>query len=150
MSEKPGTIVAENIHLLSIETVQQKIDVGNFKQAKQHQIDMGTRFAYNLDDNRCKIELYLRLDGQTDDAPVSFHINFHFKVIDMDHFYRINEEKKAPLFQSHFISTLIGISLSTARGMIYEKLNNAGLKNIILPVVAPQNLLTKSTKHKES
>jgi hypothetical protein len=150
MSEKLGNIVAENIHILHIETVKQKIDVGNFKKAKHHQIAMGTRFAFNLEDSRCKIELYLRIDGHNDDAPVSFHINFHFRVVDMDHFYAINVDKKAPVFQSHFISTLIGISLSTARGMIYEKLNNSGLKNIILPVVAPQNLLTKSAKQQKS
>ncbi len=150
MDKKPGTIVAENIHLLNIETVQQKIDVGSFKEDKRHQVDMGTRFAYNLKDERCKIELYLRIDGKNDEAPVSFNINFHFQVAGLDHFYQIHEEKRTPVFQTHFISTLIGISLSTARGMVFEKLNNAGLKNIIVPVVSPQNLLTKSSKDKEA
>lgn len=150
MDKKPGTIVAENIHLLNIETVQQKIDAGSFNEGKRHQIDIGTRFAFNLKDERCKIELYLRIDGQNEGAPVSFQFNFHFQVVDMDNFYHIREEKNTPVFQTHFISTLIGISLSTARGIVFEKLHNAGLKNIILPVVSPQNLLNKPPKEKEA
>jgi hypothetical protein len=146
MNKKPGTIIAENIQLLHIETVKQIIDASPLKNGKKHLLDMGTRLAYNLKDERCKIELFIRMGADLAKAPVFFHINFHYKVKGLDLFYEMNKDKNSPIFQGHFISTLAGISLSTARGMIYEKLNNAGLKNIILPVVSPQKLLQTTTK----
>ena len=47
------------------------------------------------------------------------------------------------------IATLLGISLSTARGIIYEKLESNGIPNVIIPVVSPQLMMTKGIYRKK-
>ena len=39
------------------------------------------------------------------------------------------------------VATLLGISLSTSRGVIFERLGKEGIADIILPVVSPQKML---------
>ena len=48
-----------------------------------------------------------------------------------------------PVFNGLFISTLTGISFSTARGIIFERLSKTNMRNVILPVVSPSKLLFK-------
>jgi prolyl-tRNA synthetase len=48
-----------------------------------------------------------------------------------------------------YIATLIGLCFSTARGIIFEKLNNSGIPNILLPVVSPQEMLQKASNQSQ-
>jgi len=61
----------------------------------------------------------------------------------MENFYQLKEGDK-PTFSDPMLITLLGIGLSTARGILFEKLENNGIKNIIIPVFSPQKLLVKS------
>ncbi len=46
-----------------------------------------------------------------------------------------------PIFNGLFISTLLGISLSISRGIIFEQFGRKGISNVLLPVVSPQKIL---------
>lgn len=146
MEKKSAPIIVQDIHLLRVEVVQQKLDVIAFKKQKQHQLHVGHKLLQNLNDERIKLEFVFSFDNRKKESLLFFQIDFHFHIDKLSNFYELMDENK-PIFSGHFVATLIGICFSTSRGIILEKLNNAGIPNIILPVVSPQEMLT-NTKQK--
>lgn len=142
---KAAPIIVQDIHLLRVEVVQQKLDVTAFKKYRQYQLTVGHKLAHNLTDERLKLEIVFSFENNKKENLLFFQIDFHFQVDHLSNFYELNTENN-PVFSGHFIATLLGISFSTARGIILEKLNNAGIPNIILPVVSPQEMIMKSSK----
>lgn len=140
--EKAPQIIAEEIHLLKIEVVQNKLDVSGFKKAQKPALGLGYKFMHNLKDERVKLELIFSFKDSKEQEILFVQIDFHFHIEKMDNFYQLKEENK-PIFLAAMIATLLGICLSTARGIIFEKLESNGIKNIIIPVISPQKLLTQ-------
>ena len=54
--------------------------------------------------------------------------------------YELGEDDK-PIFSKQFVATLAGISYSTLRGIIFEKLLNSSWGSVTLPVINPNNIL---------
>lgn len=148
MDRKTSPVVVKDIHLLRVEVVQQKLDVIAFKKKKQHQLHVGHKFAHNLNDERVKLAFVFSFENNRKENFLLFQIDFHFHIEHLSNFYELNAENN-PVFSSHLIATLVGISYSTARGIILEKLNNAGIPNIILPVVSPQEMIMKTNPAKK-
>lgn len=144
MEQKQAPIIPEHIHLLAIEVAEQKIDAQAFKKHKEHRLNVGHKVLHNLKDERIKLELVFSFEDAAKTQLLFFQIDFHFNVEQLSDFYQLKEENH-PVFYAPLIATLLGISLSTARGIIFEKLQNAGLKNVILPVVSPQKMLANSS-----
>jgi len=140
MSKKQVSIIAEKIHLIKLDVVQQKIDNVSFKKTKEHQLKIGHKFMYNIDDERTKIELYFSFEDNKGKQLLLFQIDSHYQIGDLNNYYEIGKNKE-PVFEMLFIATLLGISLSTSRGIIFEKLQNSGIENVIIPVVDPQKIL---------
>jgi len=142
MNKTQTPIIAEKIHLIKLDVVQQKIDDLAFKKENEHQLKIGHKFMYNLDDELVKIELNFSFDDKEDNQLLFFQIDFHYKVDDLNDYYNLNETKE-PVFYSLLIVTLLGISLSTARGVMFSRLQNIGVDNVIIPVIDPQKILTQ-------
>lgn len=142
---KVAPIVVNDIHLLHVEVTQQKLDVKAFKEEKQHQLNVGHKLAHNLEDERLKLEFVFSFNNNARENLLFFKIDFHFHIAHLNNFYTLKEQNH-PVFSGHFVATLIGICFSTARGIILEKLNNAGIKNILLPIVSPQEMLSQTKK----
>lgn len=145
MEPKQAPIIPEQIHLLAIEVVQQKIDAQSFKQQKERRLNVGHKLLHNLKDERVKMELAFSFEDENNDKLLFFQIDFHFQVEHLNNFYQLNEENH-PAFYAPLIATLLGISISTSRGIIFEKLQNAGISNVIIPVVSPLKMLPKPSK----
>jgi hypothetical protein len=148
MENKLAPIVVRDIHLLKVEVPQQKLDVIAFKKEKEHKLNVGHKLSHNLKDERIKLEFVFSFNNESESPLLFFQIDFHFHIAHLDHFYELKEENP-PVFSGHFVATLIGICFSTARGIILEKLNNAGIKNILLPIVSPQEMLTHTKPKKK-
>ena len=145
MEKKLVPIVVKDIHLLQVEVTEQKLDVKAFKAKKQHQLNVGHKLAHNLKDERVKLEFVFSFNNDQGESLLFFKIDFHFHISQLANFYELKDENH-PVFSGHFVATLIGICYSTARGIILEKLNNAGIKNILLPIVSPQEMLSQNKK----
>ncbi len=143
MEQKLAPIVVKDIHLLRVEVVQQKLDVMAYKKQKQHRLNVGHKLSHILNDERVKLEFVFSFDNRQKESLLFFQIDFHFHIDHLSNFYELNADN-IPVFSGHFIATLIAICYSTARGIILEKLNNAGIPNVILPVVSPQDMLSKT------
>lgn len=140
MEKQANPIVVQDIHMLRVEVVQQKLDVIAFKKQKQHQLNVGHKMAHNLKDERIKLELVFSFENAQKEPLLFFQIDFHFQIQHLSSFYELKNELH-PVFSGLFVATLLGIAFSTARGIVLEKLNNAGIPNIILPVVSPQEMM---------
>lgn len=143
MEVKQNPIIVEDLHLLHVDVGQQKIDVVAFKKEQEPQLNVGHKLAHNLQDERLKLELVFSFQNLREEPLLFFQIDFHFHVEHLANFYELKEEKH-PVFNGLLLATLLGIAFSTARGIILEKLSNAGIPNVILPIVSPQELLTKA------
>ena len=143
MEQKQAPIIPEHIHLLSMDVAQQKIDAQAFKKEKQHQLSVRHTVLHNLKDERIKLELVFSFVNANKKQLLFFQIDFHFKVDQLTNFYQLKEEY-IPVFYISLIATLLGVSVSTARGVIFVKLQNAGISNVIIPIVSPQKILAKT------
>jgi hypothetical protein len=142
MDKKP-IIIAEEIHLFKVDLVKTNINAEAFNKTKSHSLGVAHKMMHNLKDERVKLELAFSFTDEDKAELLHFQFDFHFRIEKLDQFYTISEEQK-PIFSGMLIATLLGICLSTARGIIFEKCNSNGIPNVLIPVVSPQKILKKS------
>lgn len=132
-------IIPEKIKLFHIEVVNTYVNDDTIKDNLNLEFSVAHNTKHNLKDERVKIELFINLLSK-EEIGVKFHVDFHFLVKDLKDQYALNENN-TPMFSGQFIATLLGISFSTARGIIYERLLNSNLSGLILPIVSPHKIL---------
>lgn len=140
--EKTPKIVPEEIHLLKIDVVKSEVNSIGFKQAKEPKVDIAHKLLHNLQDEMLKIELVFSFKNKQEEQLMLLQTDYHFQIERMNQFYKLEDEK--PVFSTLLIATILGIAISTSRGILFEKLESSGIKNIIIPVISPQKILTKS------
>lgn len=132
-------IIPEKIKLLHIDLIETFINDIDVNDVVNFDFKIAHNTRHNLNDERVKIELYINLLSENE-TRIRFHIDFHYSIDDLKDHYELNEND-IPIFDGQFISTLIGISFSTARGIIFQQLKETKLNGIILPVVSPVKIL---------
>lgn len=141
MESKP-IIIPEELHLLQIEEQKSYIDDKFLEDETNKQLSIGHSIMHNLEDERIKLSLTFSFQNENKKEILNFGFDYHFHIERLFQFYKYNEHQK-PIFDGLLIATLLGICLSTSRGLIYEKCKTRGLKNIIIPIVSPQKMLSK-------
>jgi uncharacterized protein (DUF2344 family) len=142
-------IVPSKIHLNNIRWEKENTFLVSEKLEKKptYDINIAHNMMHNLEKEVVKIKLFLDvsavIDGKTINQGGSYEVDFFFKIEDLKDHYQINNEK--PLFSGVFVCTLLGISYSTLRGMVFTLWKDTFLSSIILPVIAVPDLL-KSKK----
>jgi len=144
---KEVKINPENIHLFHINIVESSIKDVSQKGDNNFNINVAQTTMHNLKGERVKIGLFIDLihDDVSSDAKAHFVFDFHFKIDELSNYYELNEDE-SPIFTGLLIATLLGVSFSTARGIIFERLSNTNMQGIILPVVSPQKMLALQRK----
>ena len=138
-------IVPSKIHLTNIKTVKENTVLYNGKlDAKPiYDIQVSHSMMHNLDKELVKIRLYLdvsaEINGKTINQGGNYEIDFFFKIEDLKDHYQINNEK--PLFGGVFVCTLLAISYSTLRGMMFNLWKDTYLNSLILPIINVPDLL---------
>ena len=116
---------------------------GKLDSKPSFDIKIAHNMMHNLDKELVKIRLFLDVssvvDNQTINQGGNYEIDFFFKVEDLKDHYQINNEK--PLFSGLFVITLLAISYSTLRGMMFALWKDTYLKSVILPVINVPDLL---------
>ena len=137
MSE--NLIIPEKIKLFHIDVANNYINDDTINDNIKLDFSVAHNTKHNLKDDRVKIELFVNLLSN-EDIGVKFHIDFHYAVEDLKDQYSLNEDN-TPIFSGQFIATLLGISFSTARGLIFQQLQDTKFKGMILPIVSPVKML---------
>lgn len=139
MDNKP-TIQADKIHLFHMDIREFNINTQAFKIAKEHNLNIGHRLMHNLEDKRLKLDMSCSFRNHSEEQLLQLDIDYHFHIENLEDFYTTNEDG-LPKFSVAIIATILGIALSTTRGVLFEKLANQGINNIIIPVVSPMKML---------
>lgn len=138
-------IIPSKIHLSNIKTQKEKTIIfdGKLDVRPAYNIKVAHNMMHNLEKELVKIRLFLDVAAVLDDKPINqgghYEIDFFFKIEDLKDHYQINNEK--PLFSGLFVSTLLAISYSTLRGMMFTLWKDTYLKSFILPVINVPDLM---------
>lgn len=138
-------IVPSKIHLTNIKTVKENTVLfnGKLNSKPTYDIQVSHNVMHNLDKELVKIRLYLDVSADIEGKKINqggnYEIDFFFKIEDLKDHYQINNEK--PLFGGVFISTLLAISYSTLRGMMFSLWRDTHLNSLILPIINVPDLL---------
>lgn len=137
---KTNPIIPEKIKLNHIEVVSTYINDDTINKNINFEFNVAHNTKHNLGDERIKIELFINLLSSKE-IGVKFHIDFFFQIEDLKSHYKLDKDSNKPTFSGQFIATLLGISFSTARGIIYQQLQETNFNKLILPVVSPSKIL---------
>lgn len=138
-------IVPSKIHLTNIKWEKENTFLCKDKLEKKPQYDVivSHNMMHNLEKEVVKIKLFLDVNALNDEIPIeqggSYEVDFFYKIDDLNDHYQISNDK--PLFSGVFVSTLLGISYSTLRGMLFIIWKDTYLSNVIIPVIAIPELL---------
>ena len=142
-------IVPEEIHLFHIDVIESSIKETGNKKEEEFELRIAHTIMHNLKDERVKIGLYIDLNkddsNDSDSNQAHFTIDFHYHIENLSNFYKFND-KNQPIFSSLLITTVLGLSFSTARGIIYERLSNSNFRGVILPVLDAKKILSEKRK----
>lgn len=138
-------IIPSKIHLTNIKTIKEDTFLLDEKLNVKptYDIKVAHSMMHNLDKELVKIRLFLDITAVIDTKSINqggnYEVDFFFKIEDLNNHYQINNEK--PLFSGIFVTTLLAISFSTLRGMMFSQWKDTYLQSVILPVINAADLL---------
>lgn len=141
----PNQIIPHKIHLNQIKWVKENTVILKEKLAKNPSYDlvMAHNMMHNLEKEIVKIRLFVDVNGVVEQKAINqggnYEVDFIFKIDDLKDQYQMIENK--PIFNGLFVATLLGISFSTMRGMLFTLWRDTVLEGVIIPVIAVPELL---------
>lgn len=131
-------VQANKIHLRRIIPVKEYLDNQFYLQDKEFEMGIAQSTKHNLEKKSFKLSIAVTF--HCDAVLIADYVyDFVFEVENFEEF-QIKQEDKW-VFPSQLIGTLIGISYSTIRGILYGKFSDSKLNGFILPVVDPNEIL---------
>lgn len=138
-------IIPSKIHLTNIKIIKEDTFLLDEKLnvIPTYDIKVAHSMMHNLDKELVKIRLFLDVTAVINTKSIeqggNYEIDFFFKIEDLNNHYQINNEK--PLFSGLFVTTLLAISFSTLRGIMFSQWKDTYLQSVILPVINAADLL---------
>ena len=131
-------VIAEKILLEKIKPIKEHLDLDFDLKDKEFQMNIAQSIKHNLDSKSFKISLLVSFSC-TGHVFAEYLYDFYFKVENMLDFVSELDGKTA--FTGQLLGTLIGLSYSALRGILYSRLAETNLNGVILPIVNPNELL---------
>jgi hypothetical protein len=140
-------IEADKIHILSINTIEGKIDCGEHSDVQKV---AGHQFSYKLNnavlskENIVGFKLVVdivAIDRKKKELAIngSYTHEMLFRIDNLEDF--IEKTDEGELLDAALGSTLVSIIYSTVRGLIYSRTQSTSLGVVTLPVIAPLKLM---------
>jgi len=130
------------IHLTNIVKLNENVfpDCQNYK-AEELGMDISHQMMHNLEQKKVKLNMQIAFICNHPPAEklAIFAYDFFYNVDDLELHYQMSNGK--PLFDGVFVSTLLGMTYSTIRGILFQQSTEPPLNNIILPVINVPDLL---------
>lgn len=144
-----STIKPELIHLRALKVYKTLVDasddyIDNPVEVENISVQYAQNSAFNFEEKAIRIRLeILMLAVDSEDKEIGLNaeygIEFHFVVENLDEFIEVEGDTKT--INGMLGGTLMGISYSTARGMVFERTQGTHFKGVILPVIDPKELV---------
>ncbi|WP_026714428.1 hypothetical protein [Flavobacterium daejeonense] len=145
MENNPNQIIPEKIHLTNIKWIKENTVVLDDKlpQNPIYNFTIAHNVMHNLEKQLVKIRLFVDMDGRINEKSINqggdYEIDFFFQIEDLKNHYQLIEDKA--VFNGVFVGTLLGISFSTLRGILFAKWKDTVLESVLLPVISIPSLL---------
>lgn len=151
-NEPTPVIQTDKIHLTNIVLLKCAVNstdvyIKHPNQPDKIVMNLGNKPTFDLDHNKCQFGLHITLEGQDASGAAlgldaEFFIDFGFIIENLPDFFIPYKDG----FKVHALlgATLLGISFSTARGIVMERTKGTPLAGFILPVINPSELLFNS------
>jgi len=121
---------------------------------KKFKSDINFDFTIYKEDNviemffHVRYALNLKREGGKEEEKIQIlhsDIELDFLIKDLEDNFQQKEEKE----QKELLALLLGITISTARGIIYSHTKGHLINKLILPIINPSKLLNKKLKNLE-
>jgi hypothetical protein len=149
------SIDIDKLTLLNVKVFKAHLEANEtFRDAPQtiheYSVETATDSAFNFKDKLCRFRLFLKvsaLDPEKNQLGLDaeYGIEFHFHIENLND-YLIHQEGNEVRVNSNLGTCLCGISYSTARGIILERMQGTYFHGVILPIVDASKLLQKETE----
>ena len=140
-------IIPEEINLLQIDVAHKFINDDSFEREAEFDFGAAYKIQHNLKANRLKLTLFIHFTQNDSPMEVKYDVEFYFAINNLDKYYRMEDESNTPVFSAQMIMTLLGMSYSTVRGIIYSDMADTKLKGwMIMPVIDITKLLQSRVK----
>ena len=130
------------IHLTNIVKVAETIfpSCAN-RKADELEMDVKHQMMHNLAEKKVKLNMQIAFlcQHQPGEKLAIFDYDFFYEIDDLEIHYQLANEK--PLFDGLFVATLLGMTYSTVRGLVFQQFIDTPLKNVILPVINVPDLM---------
>lgn len=144
-------IIPEQIHLLDIKTVQanlnRDVDSNLVATASEFDVRHAQHTQFDDENHRVAVSLLIESDALGKKNKIlgrgNFELFFLYQVDNLKDF--LTEVKGVTKMDMVLAATLVGISFSTARGMLLTFTRNTIFEGLILPVVSPTSVITEPT-----
>lgn len=135
-------IITLNVYKALVNTSKEYLD--NPVNIENIQVKYAQDSAFNFNENGIRIRLEVILDALNKDNEAiglnaEYGVEFHFVVDNMNEF--IVEEGKTKKLKGILGGTLMGISYSTIRGIVFDRTQGTFFRGVILPVIDPNELI---------
>lgn len=149
-----GQLQPEKIHLVDTQIIKCNLECPlNFPADSVASYDSNAGFdmAFNLEDSLIKADFILNVttisdseknegNPENEEAKGEFEFAFIFQVENLNELVSKNDQDKINVTGA-LGNAIASITYSTARGILYCRLSGTGLKNFMLPVINPNQLL---------
>lgn len=133
-----GEVISEKIHLKRIIPQKEYFDNHCDLIDKEFELHIAQKIQHHLEKKSFKISLLVAFSCE-EERFAEYLYDFIFEVENMMDFLVDVENKQ--VFTGQIVGTLVGISYSTLRGLVYTKLSETNLNGFILPVINPNEIL---------
>lgn len=151
-----GKIDPNKILITSIKTLKGNINSTNEESemiVKQYQIECTSETTVNIDEKLIrvlfKVDIFVidEKDKKTG-TDASYTNEFIFQIDNLEELTKLLDNDIVEI-DVELSKTLLSLSFSTSRGMIFNRTQGTILNGIILPVVNPNDLLNSNKKTEE-
>ena len=155
-TEAARLVIPEKIHCRSIGIMDLIVTTSDDfrnepKVPHHHSFSIGKNIAHNISKKSARYQLFFVIEAMNEeDQPIgitaSISIEFHYEIENLHD--NIKEENDEISLNTNLVGTILGMSYSTSRGIILEKLQNTLMGGIILPCIDPYKVLTEGESKK--
>ncbi|SMD42074.1 hypothetical protein SAMN00777080_0611 [Aquiflexum balticum DSM 16537] len=110
-----------------------------------HQFDVNFDLGFNIEDKLVKadfeVSVFTKSKEEQDEVSGKFHFVFVFLVENLEQLVIEDKDKKSLTINGDLGNALASICYSTSRGILMSRFQGTPLKDFILPVIDPNQLL---------
>ncbi len=151
MSDSPALFNPEKISFVEFKMVKGQVDVPETFDSSQvigHNLDNTLQLSFHLEEKLVKADFTAAITSKSHGANIGeasgrFHLVFIYRIENLEALAQVGSDNLISLHPA-LANALSSITYSTSRGILLTRLQGTALQNFVLPVINPNDLLSKA------